>query len=83
MVNWRAGKNIPARAIMPVCGVDVLVAGVDCDATAGVRVNGFLQTSNPRIYAAGDACLEHKFTHPLTLLHASWFRTRCSSVAGD
>jgi pyruvate/2-oxoglutarate dehydrogenase complex dihydrolipoamide dehydrogenase (E3) component len=39
------------------------VAGVDCDATTGVRVNDFLQTSNPRIYAAGDACLEHKFTH--------------------
>ena len=38
-------------------------AGVDCDATTGVRVNDFLQTSNPRIYAAGDACLEHKFTH--------------------
>ncbi len=38
-------------------------AGVDCDAATGVRVNDFLQTSNPRIYAAGDACLEHKFTH--------------------
>ncbi|HEY3243039.1 MAG TPA: FAD-dependent oxidoreductase [Phycisphaerae bacterium] len=39
------------------------VAGVDCDPITGVRVNDFLQTSNPRIYAAGDACLEHKFTH--------------------
>nr|MBA2292761.1 FAD-containing oxidoreductase [Gemmatimonadales bacterium] len=29
----------------------------------GICVNDFLQTSNPRIYAAGDACLEHKFTH--------------------
>jgi pyruvate/2-oxoglutarate dehydrogenase complex dihydrolipoamide dehydrogenase (E3) component len=38
-------------------------AGVDCDATTGVRVDDFLRTSNPRIYAAGDACLEHKFTH--------------------
>jgi len=38
-------------------------ASVDCDATVGVRVNDSLQTSNPRIYAAGDACLEHKFTH--------------------
>jgi 6-phosphogluconolactonase len=25
IVNWRAGKNIPARAIAPVAGVDVLV----------------------------------------------------------
>ena len=38
-------------------------ADVDTDATTGVRVDDFLRTSNPRIYAAGDACLEHKFTH--------------------
>ena len=30
---------------------------------AGIRVDDFLRTTNPRIYAAGDACLEHKFTH--------------------
>jgi len=44
-------------------GLNLEAAGVDCDTTTGVRVNDFLQTSNPRIYAAGDACLEHKFTH--------------------
>jgi pyruvate/2-oxoglutarate dehydrogenase complex dihydrolipoamide dehydrogenase (E3) component len=44
-------------------GLNLEAAGVDCDVTTGVRVNDFLQTSNPRIYAAGDACLEHKFTH--------------------
>ena len=44
-------------------GLNLEAAGVDCDATTGVRVNDFLQTSNPRIYAAGDACLKHKFTH--------------------
>jgi len=38
-------------------------AGVDYDNTDGIRVDDFLQTTNPRIYAAGDACLEHKFTH--------------------
>ena len=38
-------------------------AGVDCDATTGIRIDDFLRTSNPRVYAAGDACLEHKFTH--------------------
>ncbi len=38
-------------------------AGIDCDAATGIRIDDFLQTSNPRIYAAGDACLEHKFTH--------------------
>ena len=29
----------------------------------GVQVNDYLQTTNPRIYAAGDICLPHKFTH--------------------
>ncbi|MDP3862831.1 MAG: mercuric reductase [Phaeovulum sp.] len=38
-------------------------AGVDCDTTTGIRVDDFLRTGNPRIYAAGDACLERKFTH--------------------
>jgi pyruvate/2-oxoglutarate dehydrogenase complex dihydrolipoamide dehydrogenase (E3) component len=43
--------------------LDLEAAGVDCDPTTGIRVDDFLRTSNPRIYAAGDACLEHKFEH--------------------
>ena len=46
-----------------VDGLNLEAAGVDYDATVGIRVDDFLQTSNRRIYAAGDACLEHKFTH--------------------
>jgi len=38
-------------------------AGVRYDTESGIRVDDFLQTTNPRIYAAGDICLEHKFTH--------------------
>jgi pyruvate/2-oxoglutarate dehydrogenase complex dihydrolipoamide dehydrogenase (E3) component len=30
---------------------------------AGVKVNERLQTTNPRIYAAGDICSRYKFTH--------------------
>ena len=44
-------------------GLDLEAAGVDYDTVTGIRVDDFLQTSNPRIYAAGDVCLEHKFTH--------------------
>ena len=44
-------------------GLHLEIAGVDYDNEDGIHVNDFLQTSNPRIYAAGDACLEHKFTH--------------------
>jgi pyruvate/2-oxoglutarate dehydrogenase complex dihydrolipoamide dehydrogenase (E3) component len=43
--------------------LDLEAAGVDCNDTHGVAIDDFLRTSNPRIYAAGDACLEHKFTH--------------------
>jgi pyruvate/2-oxoglutarate dehydrogenase complex dihydrolipoamide dehydrogenase (E3) component len=46
-----------------VTGLNLEAAGVDYEATTGIRIDDFLQTSNPRIYAAGDACLEHKFTH--------------------
>jgi pyruvate/2-oxoglutarate dehydrogenase complex dihydrolipoamide dehydrogenase (E3) component len=38
-------------------------AGVTYDRNNGVTVNDHLQTSNPRIYAAGDVCLSYKFTH--------------------
>jgi len=46
-----------------VDGLNLEAAGVDYDHTGGIRVDDFLQTTNPRIYAAGDACLEDKFTH--------------------
>jgi pyruvate/2-oxoglutarate dehydrogenase complex dihydrolipoamide dehydrogenase (E3) component len=29
----------------------------------GVQVNDYLQTTNPRIYAAGDVCMKWQFTH--------------------
>jgi pyruvate/2-oxoglutarate dehydrogenase complex dihydrolipoamide dehydrogenase (E3) component len=44
-------------------GLNLNAAGVKYDAVSGVWINDFLQTSNPRIYAAGDVCLEHKFAH--------------------
>ena len=37
--------------------------GVRYDSKIGVHVNDRLQTSNPRIYAAGDVCSQYKFTH--------------------
>lgn len=44
-----------------VGGMDLEAAGVDYDANGSVHVDDFLRTSNRRIYAAGDVCLEHKF----------------------
>lgn len=38
-------------------------AGVSYDARKGVFVNDNLQTTNPDIFAAGDICMNYKFTH--------------------
>ena len=44
-----------------VDGLNLEAAGVAYDRARGVHVDDFLRTDNPRIYAAGDVCLEHKF----------------------
>lgn len=44
-------------------GLDLEKAGVDYDTKSGIRVDDFLRTTNPSIYAAGDICLKYKFTH--------------------
>ena len=43
-------------------GLGLDAVGVEFD-KAGIKVNGRLQTSNPRIFAAGDVCSRYKFTH--------------------
>jgi pyruvate/2-oxoglutarate dehydrogenase complex dihydrolipoamide dehydrogenase (E3) component len=43
--------------------LDLEAADVDYDTSNGVRVDDFLRTTNRCIYAAGDVCLVHKFTH--------------------
>jgi pyruvate/2-oxoglutarate dehydrogenase complex dihydrolipoamide dehydrogenase (E3) component len=44
-------------------GLGLEAAGVEYDPKTGVRVNERLQTSNPKIFAAGDICSSYKFTH--------------------
>lgn len=63
-------------------------AGVVYDVAKGVRVNDFLQSSNRRIYAAGDVASGHKFTHMadamarIVLRNALFFgRRRVSALA--
>jgi pyruvate/2-oxoglutarate dehydrogenase complex dihydrolipoamide dehydrogenase (E3) component len=43
-------------------GLNLEAAGVNYS-RAGVVVDDYLRTSNPRIYAAGEICSEFKFTH--------------------
>ncbi|MCA9267761.1 MAG: mercuric reductase, partial [Planctomycetales bacterium] len=43
-------------------GLNLEAVGVDYDAK-GVKVNDRMQTTNARIYAAGDVCSPYQFTH--------------------
>ena len=44
-------------------GLNLEKVGVEFDPKKGVLVNDHLQTSNSKIYAAGDICMNWKFTH--------------------
>jgi pyruvate/2-oxoglutarate dehydrogenase complex dihydrolipoamide dehydrogenase (E3) component len=46
-----------------VKGLNLEAVGVEYDQKQGVKVNDYLQTTNPKIYAAGDICMSWKFTH--------------------
>ncbi|MBD2200962.1 mercuric reductase [Calothrix sp. FACHB-1219] len=44
-------------------GLNLEAVNVEYDQRHGVKVNDYLQTTNPKIYAAGDICMNWKFTH--------------------
>ena len=44
-------------------GMGLEAVGVEYDVRAGIQVDDFLRTTNPRIYAAGDCAMAWKFTH--------------------
>ncbi len=54
---------VGAGRVPNIEGLNLEAVGVEHDAKRGVRVNDYLQTSNPRIFAAGDVCMNWKFTH--------------------
>jgi pyruvate/2-oxoglutarate dehydrogenase complex dihydrolipoamide dehydrogenase (E3) component len=62
-------KEIIADQILVGAGRQPIVDGLGLEAagvefsSSGVRVNDRLQTTNPRIYAAGDVCSRQQFTH--------------------
>ena len=45
-----------------VAGLNLEAAGVVFNTKTGIQIDDFLRTTNPRIYAAGDVCLQHRFT---------------------
>ena len=51
-----------------VAGLGLEAAGVAFDPRVGVQVNDRLQTTNPRIFAAGDVGSRYQFTHAADFL---------------
>ena len=49
-------------------GLGLETVGVAAHPQHGVEVNDRLQTTNPKIYAAGDVCSKYKFTHAADFL---------------
>src|SRR6202167_3448228 len=69
-------------------GMNLEAAGVRYDKDAGIPTNDYLQTTNARIYAAGDVCSGTKFPHIETaaarlVVHNAlfWGRERLSALA--
>jgi pyruvate/2-oxoglutarate dehydrogenase complex dihydrolipoamide dehydrogenase (E3) component/uncharacterized membrane protein YdjX (TVP38/TMEM64 family) len=64
-----AGETVIADRVLVAAGRAPNVEGLGLEAAGiaydrkGVRVNDYLQTTNPRVYAAGDVCSRWQFTH--------------------
>jgi pyruvate/2-oxoglutarate dehydrogenase complex dihydrolipoamide dehydrogenase (E3) component len=62
-------KKITCNAILVATGRTPNVEGLNLEAVGveydrfGVKVDDTLRTTNPKIYAAGDICMQYKFTH--------------------
>ncbi len=69
-VNNEVKDSIQADEILLSIGrlpnVDTLnleKAGIDCAPDRRIKVDDFLRTGNPNVYAAGDVCMLHKFAN--------------------
>jgi pyruvate/2-oxoglutarate dehydrogenase complex dihydrolipoamide dehydrogenase (E3) component len=62
-------QSVTVKEILIGAGRSPNIEGLNLEAVGveynqkGVKVNDYLQTTNPKIYAAGDICLPYKFTH--------------------
>jgi pyruvate/2-oxoglutarate dehydrogenase complex dihydrolipoamide dehydrogenase (E3) component len=64
ITEWAVDEILVGIGRAPnVEGLGLEFAGVEYDTKQGVKVTARLQTTNPRIFAAGDICFPFKFTH--------------------
>lgn len=54
---------VGAGRIPQIEGLGLEEAGIAFDGRTGIVVDGFLRTTNKRVYAAGDVCFPRKYTH--------------------
>ena len=64
VVRLKSGKQLPAQLVILGIGVRpenklAVDAGLEVGLRGGIRVNEFLQTSDPNIYAVGDVVTSH------------------------
>ena len=68
--TYRSQQRLRAQQVLVSVGrvprvrdLGLSAAGIRSDPRRGVHVDDYLCTSNPRVYAAGDVCLQHRYTH--------------------
>ncbi|QDT38691.1 mercuric reductase [Stratiformator vulcanicus] len=64
----QADRLLIAVGRVPNIDLNLNAAGVEFDERQGIQVSDRLQTSNSRIYAAGDVASKYKFTHAADFL---------------
>lgn len=73
IIHYKAGDRLDSITVDEILvaagrtpnieGLNLEAVKVEYDAKKGVIVNDRLQTSSSKIYAAGDVCMDWKFTH--------------------
>jgi len=88
-ITLSSGREIAAQAVVLAIGVApenglAKAAGLDLGVTGGIKVNHHYQTSDPAIYAVGDAIeVYHRLTHKPTRLALAGPAQRQARAAAD
>lgn len=68
--NYRTRRRVSADQVLLSVGreansgsLQLPAAGISCGTDKAIVVDEYLRTTNPRVYAAGDVCMPHKYTH--------------------
>ena len=88
-LKLNTGKTILADAVVFAIGVKpenalAKAAGLDLGMTGGIAVNDFMQTSDPNIYAVGDAVeVSHYINQAKVLIPLAWPANRQGRIVAD